>query len=191
MTLINHLRHSTLVNHLRQKLLHRNHPICKQPTFREFYSCLLFSDIKRYINKPLDSYRVVSIGIHPSIALFNGFYVLEAHLPNYSLEYKHKFRKIIEKELSKNRELRGYYDNWGCRCYVFVSELGPNYLVQKGKNIKIRNLELNTAVFEKLGGKYILSTAEIMNYRKNHLIFLKAFERDTSPWKIYLYEVDL
>lgn len=191
MSLVNHLRQNTLANHLRQKLMHRNYPIRKQPTFREFTSYSLFNNIKRYINKPLGSYRVVSIGIHPSIALFNGFYVLDAYLTNYSLGYKHKFRKIIEKELSKNNKLREYYDNWGSRCYVFVSELGTNYLVQKSDNVKIRNLELNTAAFKKLGGEYIFSATEIMNYRKNHLIFLKAFENDASPWKIYLYEVDL
>jgi hypothetical protein len=191
MSLVNYLRQNTLANHLREKLMHRNYPISKQPTFKEFASYSLFNDIKRHINKPLDSYRVVSIGIHPSIALFNGFYVLDAYLTNYSLGYKHKFRKIIEKELSKNKKLREYYDDWGSRCYVFVSELGTNYLVQKGDNIKIRNLELNTAAFKKLGGEYILSAAEIMNYRKNHLVFLKEFENDASPWKIYLYEVDL
>jgi hypothetical protein len=190
MSLINNLRHNALVNNLRQKLMHRTHPIHKRLTFGEFYSCALFDDIKEYIGKPLDSYRVVSIGMHPSIALFNGFYVLDAYISNYPLEYKHKFRKIIEKELSKNEKLRKYFDNWGSRCYVFVDELGLNYLVQKSDNIKIRNLELNTAVLKDMGGKYIFSVAEIMNYKDNNLKFLRIFKNDKSPWKIYLYEME-
>jgi len=189
MSLINNLRHNALVNDLRQKLMHKTHPIHKQLTFGEFYSCALFDDIKEYIGKPLESYRVVSIGIHPSIALYNGFYTLDAYISNYPLEYKHKFRKIIEKELSKNKGFRKYFDNWGSRCYVFVDELGRNYQVRKDDNIKIRNLELSTKALKDMGGEYILSAAEITNYKDNNLKFLRSFEDDKSQWKIYLYEV--
>lgn len=191
MLLINNLRHNALVNNLRQKLMHRTHPIHKQLTFGEFYSSALFDDIKKYIGKPLESYRVVSIGMHPSIALFNGFYVLDAYISNYPLEYKHKFRKIIEKELSKNEMLQKYFDNWGSRCYVFVSELGNNYLVRKDDNIKIRNLELNTKALKDMGGEYIFSATEIMNYKDNNLKYLRVFENDKSQWRIYLYKVCL
>jgi hypothetical protein len=189
MTLINNLRHNALANNLRQKLMHRTHPIHKQLTFGEFYSCALFDDIKEYIGKPLESYRVVSIGMHPSIALYNGFYVLDAYISNYPLEYKHKFRKIIEKELSKNERLQKYFDNWGSRCYVFVDELGRKFTVRKDDNIKIKNLELNTKALKDMGGKYIFSAAEIMNYKENNLKFLRVFENDKSQWRIYLYGV--
>ena len=189
--LVNQLRQSRTVNLLRQQVLHRDHPlqIRKQLTFKEFYSCNLFNDIKEYIGKPLSSYSVASIGIHPSIALFNGLYVLDAYISNYPLEYKHKFRKIIEKELEKNENLRKYFDNWGSRCYIFVSELGSNFPIRKDSHTKIKNLELNTNVLYDMGGRYILSAAEIMNYKDNNLKFLRVFENDKSPWKIYLYEV--
>lgn len=39
------------------------------PTFKEFYASEQFKEIKEYIGRPQDSYRVASIGLHPSIAL--------------------------------------------------------------------------------------------------------------------------
>ena len=46
-------------------------------TYREFYSPELFAAIRDYIGKPQESYRVGSIGMHPSIALYNGFYNID------------------------------------------------------------------------------------------------------------------
>lgn len=71
------------------------------PTFREFYASEQFKEIKEYIGRPQDSYRVASIGLHPSIAQYNGFYTLDTYNNLYPLSYKYEFRKIIEKELEK------------------------------------------------------------------------------------------
>jgi len=159
-------------------------------TYEEFYSEDLFQDIAKYIGEPQANYRVVSIGLFPGIAQYNGFYTLDFYLSNYPLEYKHKFRRIIEKELDKNDKLRIYFDNWGCRCYIFVDELGQNYLITKDEEIKVKNLELNSDALKRMGGNYVISAVEITNSDDNNLKLLKIFENDRSPWKIWLYKIE-
>jgi hypothetical protein len=162
-----------------------------QITYREFFSEDLFGEIGKFINLPRKDYRVVSIGIHPSITQYNGFYTLDSYQYNYPVEYKHKFRRIIEKELNKSSKWQKYFDYWGSRCYVFVAELeNMGFLITKDKKAQIRNLELNTHALKEMGGKYIFSAAKVKNARHNDLKPLKVFEAEESPWRIYLYEVD-
>ena len=55
--------------------------------------------------------------------------------------------------------------------------------------MKIKSLDLNTKALKEMGGEYIFSAVEILNYAENGLSLEKAFERKNSPWKIYLYKV--
>ncbi len=160
----------------------------KSFTYREFYSEDLFRKIRDYINKPQKDYRIVSIGIYPAISQYNGFYSLDGYLANYSLEYKHKFRRIIEKELNKNETRQKYFDDWGNRYYIFASELS-NFENTKYDNVRLKNLELNTDYLKNLEGEYIFSAVEIINYKDNKLDFLHVFEDGISPWRIYLYKL--
>ncbi|GGH75471.1 hypothetical protein JOD43_000517 [Pullulanibacillus pueri] len=160
------------------------------PTYREFYSASLFNEIKRYIGSEPSSYRVVSIGMHPSIAQYNGFYTLDGYVVSYPLSYKKQFRKIIAPELEKSGSLRRYYDNWGSRCYLFVSELGKHYLYTKDHHKVIHHLDINAQALKALGGDYILSAVKIENASANALTFEKSFENQNSPWKIFLYKVN-
>jgi hypothetical protein len=159
------------------------------PSFREFYATEQFNDIKEYIGDPQDSYRVASIGLHPAISQYNGFYTLDTYNNVYPLEYKYKFRKIIAKELEKNKQLRKYYDEWGSRCYIFVNELGKTYEFTKDQKKEVRHLQLNTNQFREMGGRYIFSSVPILNAKDNNLAFLKEFNHKESAWKIYLYQV--
>ncbi|MEH7582075.1 DUF6044 family protein [Priestia megaterium] len=159
-----------------------------EPSVKEFYAVHQFDEISRYIGKPQSSYRVASIGLHPSIAQYNGFYTLDTYNNFYPLTYKHEFRKIIAKELDKNKKLESYYDHWGNRCYVFVSELGKKYDYRKDSTKKIRHLQLNISQFKKMGGRYIFSAVPIENAESDGLHFLKAFNDKQSAWKVYVYE---
>ena len=168
-------------------------------TYREFYSESLFKEIATYIGKPKQDYRVVSLGIHPGISQYNGFYTLDIYTDVYSLEYKHRFRKIIERELAKNEALRKGFDENAKRCFLMVSELHGSKatrgrafsrgLTKADQDLKIKHLDLNTGALKALGGEYIFSAVEILNYRENHLELEKVFEHRESPWRIYLYKV--
>jgi hypothetical protein len=168
-------------------------------SYKEFYSEALFKEIDSFINKPKKDYRVVSIGIHPGIAQYNGFYTLDVYSNIYPLEYKRRFERIIEKELNKRPSLKRGFDHNAKRCYILVSELHGKKsirslaftrgITKRDSRLKIKNLELNTAVLKEMGGEYIFSAVEILNYADTGLAFEKVFKRKDSPWKIFLYRV--
>lgn len=161
-----------------------------RPTVKQFYATTQFNEIANYIGKQKNSYRVASIGIHPAIAQYNGFYTLDTYNNFYPLSYKHEFRKIIANELDKSPALKSYFDQWGGRCYLFVAQLGKHYEFKKNSKVKIKDLQLNTRVFKNMGGQYILSAVPILNAEENRLVFKKSFSQSDSAWKIYLYEVN-
>ncbi|REE91623.1 hypothetical protein A8990_104131 [Paenibacillus taihuensis] len=159
-----------------------------EPTVKQFYAVDQFKAIKDYIGLPQNSYRVASIGLHPAIAQYNGFYTLDTYNNYYPLAYKHEFRQIIAKELDKNPSLKTYFDDWGGRCYLFVSELGKNYEFKKNSTVQIHHLELNMDVFKHMGGRYIISAVPVLNASEDGLQLLKTFDNADSAWRIYLYE---
>ncbi|WP_085524352.1 DUF6044 family protein [Tuberibacillus sp. Marseille-P3662] len=159
------------------------------PSFEQFYSEDLFSNIQDYIGKNPENYRVASIGMHPAIALYNGFYTLDGYITMYPLSYKHQFRDVIDGELDKDATLQHYYDTWGSRCYIFVDELGKHYMYTKDKHKVVKHLDIDTPQFKKMGGDYILSAVKIKNAKAENLKLLKVFENDQSVWRIRLYKV--
>ena len=111
----------------------------------------------------------MTIGYDPMIAVMNKIYVIDGYHNVYPLDYKFKFRKIIEKELQKEAQYKKYYDNWGNRVYAFVSD----------KN----EIDLNFKEAQSLGAKYIISKYEITNFN------LKLIS-DEFKNQIYLYELN-
>ena len=162
-------------------------------SYNQFYATELFDQIKKDIKQPIDSFKVISIGIEPMIAMYNGFNTLDGYVTDYKKSYKVNFRKIIEKELDKSEHWRSYFDNWGSRCYVFVSELefiGKDYRLHYHsipKDFKIKNLDLNIEAFKNLGGLYIISNVEIINYSTKGLIFINEYQNKNSPYNLRLY----
>lgn len=162
----------------------------QQPSFKQFYAENQFREIARYIGKPKSTYRVASIGLHPAIAQYNGFYTLDTYNNFYPLSYKKEFRKIIAPELKKNASIKNYFDNWGGRCYLFTAELGGKYDFRKNSGVKLYHLQLNMHQFEKMGGRYVLSSVPVVSPVRDHLHLLKAFNDRESAWTIYLYQAD-
>jgi hypothetical protein len=160
-----------------------------KPSFEEFYAEDQFREIYDYIGLPAEAYRVASIGLHPAVAQYNGFYTVDSYNNFYALQYKHEFREIIAGELAKSKKLRTYFDTWGGRCYIFVAELGKKYEYRKTSKKKVRNLSLDTDSFKRLGGKYILSAVPIGNASANGMILRHVFEHEQSAWRVHLYEV--
>ena len=161
-------------------------------TYKQFFAEKLFNEIKKFIGKDQDSYKVGSIGLHPSIARYNGFYTVDGYLSNYSLDYKHLFRKIISQELEKNEELKKGFDEWGSRSYIYIAEIGSdveNNRIIKNKRNSI-NVNLNTSVLHNMGGEYLISSYKIENFLENNLLYLKKFTDRDSAWEIFLYKVN-
>ena len=159
-----------------------------EPTFRQFYDEPLFNEIEKELGNK-KQYKIICLGFHPAIALYNGFQTLDGYFFSYPLEYKHKFRQIISKELSKSDKNQKYFDHWGSRCYLFSSELDDDYLYSKNSNTKVTNLSLNIPALKKLGGEYIFSSVKITNYESLGLRFVNEFTTPNSYWSIMVYQV--
>lgn len=163
------------------------------PTFRQYFDAALFSKIKRELNAD-DRYgcKVASVGMHPTVAENNGFYTIDAYAFSYSLDYKHKFRNVISKELDKDDALKSYFDDWGSRCYVFSAELkdqGNQYLCSKEDNLSIEHLDIDTKALKDLGCQYVFSAVDIKNYKELNLDFVNAYTTPDSYWNIRVYRV--
>ncbi|MBI2968949.1 MAG: hypothetical protein HYY40_14200 [Bacteroidetes bacterium] len=161
----------------------------QEPAYKEFFATDLFEQVDRFIDKPKNDYRVVCIGMHSSVALMNGFFTLDGYFDLYPLEYKHKFRKIISKELDKNKWIRKNFDGWGNRVYIMPAELEMNFLCGKNDTLKIRNLELDLETLKQMGGKFIFSAVEIDISRIPGLRLEAMFSHPDAYWDIYLYAV--
>jgi len=166
--------------------------LCKksilQPTFKQFYDTDLFLQIKES-NNIQNNTKVVSIGMFPSIAEYNGLHTLDSYMSMYKLEFKHDFRKVIWKELEKSEEIRRYFDEWGNRCYLFTSELGKSYLNDKDCGKTIKNLEIDTAALKNIGCQYVFSAVRIENYASLLLEFINSYTTSESYWEIFVYKV--
>lgn len=159
-------------------------------TYHDFYDHELFDEIENYIGKEQSEYRIGCVGFVPAIAQANGFYTVDAYSTNYPLEYKYKFRTVIEKELEKNANIKSYYDNWGSRCYLLSAELDTKFQTGKDEKIVLQNFEINTEVLKELGCDYIFSAVKIENAKEINLTLLDVFTTDDSRIEIYVYELN-
>lgn len=158
-------------------------------TWNEFYSPELFSEIGESIGKNKSEYRVASIGLFPSVALYNGFYCIDGYSSNYDLSYKHEFREIISAELEKNGSMRSYFDDWGNRCYIFVDQIYGDYQIDKDDERVLTELKLNTKAMKELGCEYIFSALPIDSPYMSDMAFIGDFVREDSPYHIYVYKI--
>jgi hypothetical protein len=104
------------------------------------------------------------------------------------LSYKQRFREIIAEELEKSDRWRKYFDRWGSRCYVYVSELDELFIFKDSKHV-VNNLELNIAALKALGGEYVFSGVQIMNAQAAGLDLLRVFESERGIRRVFLYQV--
>lgn len=175
-------------------ITHGNQTYRNLPTLEQFFAPRQFEQIRDFIGKPQDEYRVVSFGLHPSIALYNGFYCLDGYRSNFYFSYHQQFREIIAPALEKNEELRIYYDNRGNRCYLIDDELNQSFFHWRNHEFtdrSIRNLTVNVDKLYDMGGRYVISAVRIREPGL-WLRLLNVFEQDPpehTNWTIYLYEV--
>lgn len=161
------------------------------PTYRQFFDEKLFGEICEdlQLTKRQDVKTVV-VGMFPAITEYNGFHTLDSYKSDYPLIYKHKFRKIIERELEKSEELKDYFDKWGSRCYIFSSELGRNFLYGKNSEIReLNNLEIDTQALRDLGCSYIISAVKINNAGQLDINYINTYSTPESFWELYVYGI--
>lgn len=156
-------------------------------SIHNFYQPDLFQQIDDYIGLPKSQYRVVSLGLYPSIPLYNGFYCIDGYSNNYSVDYKHRFRVIIKNELEKEPELKKYFDEWGNRVYLFNHELKRSYYINKNSTKELQQFDYDYTQLKNMGCKYVFSSVPIKD--TSFLHYEKKFESSDSYYKVILYSL--
>ena len=137
-------------------------------TFKGYYD----HENYKYIKSLVGDSRTISIGLDPMAAVMNNIKVIDGYHSLYLLNYKLKFRKVIEKQLDYYPETKKYYDDWGGRLYTFVKD--PEI-------IKINFRQANL-----LGAEYVISKYAISNK------FLKSIcEQCKDSSELFLYKINI
>lgn len=155
-------------------------------TYNEYYSERLFDVIKSDISYDNND-KCLCLGMHPSIATYNGFYCMDGYFNVMPLETKHKFRQIIAPSLDANgSKYKKYFDDWGNRVYLFCDDVD----YQPVRNISDKPVELkfDNVIFKNNGGRYIISRVPIKNADQLGLYLVNEYEDNSSPYKIFLYK---
>ena len=126
----------------------------------------------KYIKSLVGDSRTMSIGLDPMVAVMNNIKVIDGYHTLYPLNYKLKFRKIIEKQLDLNEKTKKYYDYWGERVYTFVSD---------PKVIKI-----NFVQAKHVGAEYVISKYSISNE-----ILIPICESCNESPNLFLYKIEV
>lgn len=177
---------SFFYHHIRQVIFPDTYSLM---TYRQYYGEDIMTQIDQYIGKDKESYRVVSLGMPPAAALYNGFYCLDGYSNNYSLSYKHDFAKIIEGELKKSSDLNAYFTDWGNRCYVLSAESGGSPMISKHSATIYKELSINIETLKSMGAEYLFSAMEIAGAKEKGLNFETYFETQESYYGVYLYSI--
>lgn len=158
-------------------------------SWESFYAEDLMLELEEAIGRDISSYRVAHLGISPAPALMHGFYTADGYSNNYPLEYKHRFRKVIEDELAKSPETAVYFDTWGSRCYLFNATSGTAWMLGKGSGVVYEDLEFDTEALKALDCDYLFSCGSIENAEELGLECMGYFETEDSYWGIWLYRL--
>lgn len=146
-------------------------------TFEEFYSVNLFSKIKKKINKDLNSFKSITIGINPGIIQYNGFQSLSSYLVNYPIALHKKFERINYGPIKPN----GLYINTKLECGNYCNKFNSG---NGSINIDINIEELRTSNIS-----YIFSAVRINNANLIGISLVDLFSDENSPYNIYLYKI--
>lgn len=160
-------------------------------TWSQFYAEDLFRQVEELIGRPKEEYRVVSLGIYPAAAAYNGFYCLDAYSNNYDIEYKHEFRKAIEGELAKSEYLTEWFDDWGNRCYIVLAETNNYFTFEKRWSPVSRDVDLNWEQLRLMGCEYVISASYIANAGDMGLELLnqEPIQSQDSWYRLFVYRL--
>lgn len=160
-------------------------------TWEQFFAAELFERVEEVIGRPKEEYHVVSLGIYPAAAAYNGFYCLDGYSNNYDLAYKHKFRKVISPQLDKSDYLREWFDDWGNRCYIVLAQYNNYFTLEKKWGPYSEDYELDLESLKELGGNYVISASYLIDGDKNGLRLLneEPIQTEDSWYRLWVYEI--
>ncbi|MBD5470883.1 MAG: hypothetical protein HDR19_07175 [Lachnospiraceae bacterium] len=164
------------------------HKEVNQLSYGEFYGAPLLKDIKKDIGYTADQ-GACAYGFHPAMLSYNGITTIDGYCGYYSQSYKEQFRTAIAPTLDSSERWQKYYDEWGCRAYLF-SASGEN-LYDFGANADAppQDIQIDASALKELGCDYIFSRVEITNAADMGLDFFNKYDKEGIPYSVYLYEL--
>ena len=169
------------------------HPLIKyrnNPSIQQYYSPHLFDQMKSDVGPELTKSGCISIGLHPAVPLYNGLTCIDGYLPDFPLQHKLLFRKLIEPEIRNNRQLLQYFDNWGSRCYAFTCSLQRDFMISNDDDRVIPEPNFSWDIFRSMGGRWVLSSAAIDLEPGSPLTLRGTYDHANSWRRVFLYEVE-
>ena len=165
------------------------HKEVNQLSYREFYGGTLVDRIKKEIGYTPEQGACV-YGFHPAMLSYNGITTIDGYCGYYSQSYKEQFRTAIAPALRENPNWQAYYDDWGCRAYLFPAS-GEN-LYDFGANADAvpQEILIDAPALKALGCDYIFSRVEITNASQMQLRLVNAYQEDGLPYTVYLYSLE-
>jgi len=143
-------------------------------SYRQYFAEKQFEDIKNYIGRPQNEYKVAVLGLLPlNGASYNGFHCINGYFNMFSLPYKRKLNEMNANLLEKNIAYKMLLKYWGHQQMIYWDE---HYF--------------DTNVMKELGTEYLLSDRPVIPLDKNSKVkYLKTFNYPNSIYTIYLYEL--
>jgi Protein of unknown function (DUF6044) len=162
----------------------------KNPSYQEFMAGAQFDEIRNNLPEKDNNFRIGCIGFYPAVANFNGFKTVGSFSAYYPLEFKNRFRKIIEKELEQNSELSTYFENKGSALFLFDNEIGTHYSDQEylKQNLEKITCDLDMVELKKFGVKYLFSTVEIENAIQRNLTEIYQ-SKNSDCYRMFVYKM--
>ena len=160
-------------------------------TWEQFYAQDLFQRVDEVIGRPKEEYHVVSLGIYPAAAIYNGFYCLDGYSNNYDVNYKHQFRRIIAPELAKSDYLRKWFDEWGNRCYLLLAQYNNYFTLEKRWGPYTDAYDLDYGSLREMGGEYLISATYLIDAQEKGLKLLneEPIETEGSWYRLWVYVI--
>ncbi len=165
------------------------HTDVNQLNYGEFYGGALIAEIKDDIGYTPDK-GACAYGFHPAMLSYNGITTIDGYCGYYSQNYKEQFRAAIAPVLDANQNWQAYYDDWGCRAYLFPAS-GEN-LYDFGANAAAvpQDILIDEPALRQLGCDYIFSRVEITNADEMQMHLINRYQDDEMPYSVYLYELE-
>jgi len=164
-------------------------------SFDEYYAPTSFQKIRQDIiktsHKDISQVKVISYGMEPAVALYNGLYTIDGYSPNYPLSYKKSFRKILLPYLNAPalKNSKKMFDDWGSKLYILSINSEPTtyrYFIDGNVSSKVP-LNANIDAMCDMGTDYIISSHELKNYDTTKVIPISNYQ--DKFWRVWLYEI--
>ena len=165
------------------------HTEVNQLSYGEFYGSSLIEKIKEDISYTPDK-GACAYGFHPAMLSYNGITTIDGYCGYYGQDYKERFRTVIAPTLEANPNWQTYYDEWGCRAYLFPASGENIYDFGANASAVPQPILIDEPALKDLGCDYIFSRVEITNADEMHLGLINVYQDNKSPYSVYLYALE-